>query len=123
MVSCDVNLKEKFILRLGELHVSMAHFRGIGNYIGSSGIENIWVECGPATTRSILQCSHYKRTFQAHGDTLRALFSLLMKRFYDEFPDAHQKFNEIDKNKNNKEKIPLTINLLCWYRRHAANVL
>ena len=107
LVYSDVNLKDKFILRLGELHISMAHFRGIGNYISSSGIESIWIESGvygPATTRSILQCTHYKRTFQAHEDTLI--------KFYEEFPVAHQKFNDIENDKNNKDNFCL---LLTYY--------
>ena len=115
LVYSDVNLKEKFILRLGELHISMAHFRGIGNYMSSSGIENIWIESGvygPATTRSILQCTHYKRTFQAHEDTLIALFSLFINKFYEEFPAARQKFNDIEINKNNKDNFCL---LLTYY--------
>ena len=90
LVYADVNLKDKFILRLGELPISMAHFRVIGNYISSSGIESIWIESGvygPATTGSILQCTHYKRTFQAHEDTLIA-FSLFINQFYEEFPVA-----------------------------------
>ena len=112
LVYSDVNLKEKFILRLGELHISMAHFRGIGNYMSSSGIENIWIESGvygPATTRSIIRCTHYKRTFQAHEDTLIALFSLFINKFYEEFPAARQKFNDIEINKNNKDNFCLLV--------------
>ena len=30
--------------RLGELHISMAHLRGIGTYVQNCGLDSIWIE-------------------------------------------------------------------------------
>ena len=92
VISTNPHLKDSFNLRLGELHILMAHLRGIGSYIEGSGIDSIWIDSGvygPATTRSILSCSHLARTFQAHEDTVIALYQLLYMEFYKEYPDEH----------------------------------
>ena len=56
LVNCNPALKENFDLRLGDLHMLMAHLRGRGIYINRSGIGSIWMEsglCEQTTTRSI----------------------------------------------------------------------
>ena len=86
-------------LRLGELHVSMAHLRGIGSYIEDSGLDSIWIQAdvyGPAVTRSILSCSHYKRCFNAHEVTVAALYHLLFSRFMQK----SQRLSKITRMKN-----------------------
>ena len=109
LVHCNPALKEKFNLRLGELHILMAHLRGIGTYINSSGIDSIWIESGvygPTTTRSILACTHLKRAFQAHEDTICALYQLFMQEFYKEHPEEEQEFrNIIVEHPTNKDRM------------------
>ena len=84
LVYCTNNsFSDRF--RLGELYVSMAHIRGIGSYIEGSGLYSIWIQSdvyGPAVTRSILACTHYKRTFNAHEITVAALYRLFVTELF-----------------------------------------
>ena len=60
-------LAAMYNFRLGELHISMAHLRGIGTYIENSGLDSIWIESntyGPAVVRSIKSCTH--KMFQCY---------------------------------------------------------
>ena len=94
----DPALKEKFNLKLGELHILMAHLRGIGTYINSLGTDSIGIEPdvdGPATTLSISACTNHKRAFQAHTDIICAFYLLLIKELYREFPKVEQEFRNI----------------------------
>ena len=86
---CNRFYEMTFNLRLGELHITMAHLRGIGSYVEGSGLESIWMESGVfgvATVRSILSCSHYKRCYYAHEITTIAIFRMLMKQFFLKHP-------------------------------------
>ena len=39
---CNRVYERTFNLRLGELHISMAHLRGIGSYVEGSSLESIF---------------------------------------------------------------------------------
>ena len=83
------NLKSKIVPRLGELHAVMAALRALGTSIENSGIDDAWIEAdvyGPATTRQILKCSHYKRALRAHTHTYMALYELALEQFFTEMP-------------------------------------
>lgn len=98
VVQSNNELCNKFNLRLGELHILMAHLRGIGSYIEFSGIENIWIESnvyGPATTRSIISCTHLRRAFQAHEDSLIAFYTVYMNEFYKNNPVIERRYRAI----------------------------
>ena len=41
IVQSDVIMKEKIILRLGDLHIVFAHIRSIGHFT-QSGIDHVW---------------------------------------------------------------------------------
>ena len=67
----------------------MAALRALGTSIENSGIDDAWIEAdvyGLATTRQILKCTHYKRTFRAHILMYRALYELLLEKFFKEKP-------------------------------------
>jgi len=81
------NLKKEVVPRLGELHTVMPALRALGTSIENSGIDDAWIEAdvyGPATTRQILKCSHYKRALRAHVHTYTALYELLLEEFFTE---------------------------------------
>ena len=64
LIDSRAELKNRFVLRLGELHVAMAVIRAIGSSIEGSGLDDLWVESGvygPNTVRQILNCTHYRR--------------------------------------------------------------
>ena len=67
----------------------MAALRALGTSIENTGIDDAWIEAdiyGPATTRQILKCSHYKRAVRAHIHTYMALYELALEQFFIEMP-------------------------------------
>ena len=87
------DLKSQFVPRLGELHVVMAALRALGSSIENSGIDEAWLEAdvyGPATTRQILKCTHYKRSLCAHIYTYTALYEMALEVFYKDNPSLKQ---------------------------------
>ncbi|MES9880361.1 MAG: hypothetical protein ABW185_05705, partial [Sedimenticola sp.] len=83
-------LKDKFVLRIGELHTVLCMLRTIGSFIEGSGFEDAWDEAdifGPLTTRQILEGRHLRRSVSAHLTSLQALFDLRMESFVESDPD------------------------------------
>ncbi|KAE8288343.1 hypothetical protein D5F01_LYC12211 [Larimichthys crocea] len=83
------DLKQMVVPRLGELHVVMAALRALGAFMENSGIDDAWVEAdvyGPATTRQILKCTHYKRSLHAHIYSYVALFEMALEEFFKDNP-------------------------------------
>ena len=75
--------------RLGELHTVMAALRALGTSIENSGIDDAWIESdvyGSSTVRQILQCSHYKRSLQAHIHTYMAMYEIVLEKFFNDNP-------------------------------------
>ena len=90
LVDSRSDLRGNVVPRLGELHVVMAALRGLGSSIENSGIDDVWAEAdvfGPATTRQILKCSHYKRCIRAHIYSYVALYEIALEQFFQEHPD------------------------------------
>lgn len=90
--------KGKWVLRIGELHTTMAALRAAGNLIEGSGLDDAWVEAdlyGPATVRQILECRHYKRAINAHTITLQALFLLFQDAFFRSHTELSKKFDDL----------------------------
>lgn len=90
LVDSRPDLKGRVLPRLGELHVVMAALRGLGASIENSGIDDAWMEAdvyGSATTRQILKCTHYKRSFRAHIYSYMALYEMAFEEFFRENPD------------------------------------
>ena len=62
-------LLERFILRLGKLHILFAHIRAIGRFLENTVIDDLWLRSeliGQNTVRQILTCSHVKRSVIVH---------------------------------------------------------
>lgn len=81
------DLKQMVVPRLGELHVVMATLRALGASMENSGIDDAWIEAdvyGPATTRQILKCTHYKRAIHAHIYSYVALYEMALEEFFKE---------------------------------------
>ena len=90
--------KDKWVLRVGELHTVMAALRTIGTAIEGSGLDDCWVESdlyGPATVRQILECGHMKRSLTAHMISLQALFALYKEEFFTHNPELESKYVEL----------------------------
>ena len=89
LIDSRPDLKISVVPRLGELHAVMAALRALGASIENSGIDDAWIEAdvyGPATTRQILKCTHYKRSLHAHIYTYMALYELALEEFFSDNP-------------------------------------
>ncbi|KAK5923956.1 hypothetical protein CgunFtcFv8_000881 [Champsocephalus gunnari] len=83
------DLKQMVVPRLGELHVVMAALRALGASMENSGIDDAWMEAdvyGPATTRQILKCTHYKRALHAHIYSYVALYEMALEELFKDNP-------------------------------------
>ena len=72
-------MKDKYVLRLGELHAVFAHLRAIGTFVENSGIDDTWEQSGIFGTdviRQILSCSNMKRAIAGREVTLVVLYRL-----------------------------------------------
>ena len=97
LVDSRQDLKGKVMPRLGELHVVMCALRALGSSIENSGIDDAWVEAdvySSATTRQILNCTHYKRSLRAHIYSYSALYELAIEQFFKDNPDLAETCQE-----------------------------
>ena len=76
--------EDKFLIMLGGLHIEMAAFKTLGDWLRDSG----WTEAltlskvaSTGTADSFLKCSHVARTRHAHQVTAAALYRLLQKSY------------------------------------------
>ena len=103
-------LRGKYILRLGELHVVFAHLRAIGHFIGNSGIDDIWIETevfGPNHIKSILACTHMKRAVTVHEATLLAMYKMYFHELLNDYPDLAERHG------NSLRKSIIDLNTTC----------
>ncbi|KAK5906285.1 hypothetical protein CgunFtcFv8_002167 [Champsocephalus gunnari] len=83
------DLKQMVVPSLGELHVVMAALRALGASMENWGIDDAWMEAdvyGPATTRQILKCTHYKQALHAHIYSYVALYEMALEEFFKDNP-------------------------------------
>ena len=67
LVNSNCELRNRFVLCLGELHIVFAHIRGIGSYVGNSGLETAWMHANWFDSPCLLSlgmpqheaCDHY----------------------------------------------------------------
>ena len=99
LVHSRSDMRNKYILCLGELHAVFAHIRAIGNLINSSGIEDACLEAAwydsECVIRQILDCKHMKRAIEAHEATYIAINVILLRSIVKKYP---QEFAEISGN-------------------------
>ena len=95
LVNSRNDMKEQFVLCLGELHAVFAHIRAIGSYIGGSGIDNAWLSAGcfdsSCLVRQVIECVNMKRAISTFESTYIAMNTLLLKEV---FADYHQELLE-----------------------------
>ena len=69
--------EDQFVVMLGGLHIEMASFKALGNWLDGSGWADVLVQAGVAksgTADSFLKASHITRTRHAHQVTAATLF-------------------------------------------------
>ena len=79
--------EDQFVVMLGGLHIEMASFKALGNWLDGSGWTDVLVQAEVAksgTADSFLKASHITRTRHAHQVTAATLF-ILQKQAYDAY--------------------------------------
>jgi hypothetical protein len=68
--------REKLVVQLGGLHISMCFLKTIGDHMKGSGLVDSWIESGllgPNAAETVMNGKAYKRAMSAHKITLQAL--------------------------------------------------
>ena len=69
LVNSREDLRNRYVICLGELHITFAYLRAIGTYIESSGLDDCWTRAklfGDNTCRQVLTCARLNRALQCH---------------------------------------------------------
>ena len=91
LINTRDDLRDSFLLCLGELHIVFAYIRAIGTFIECSDLDNARVKSswfGESTMRQVLDCSRMKRALECHEDTLIAITILYLQALLKTFPDV-----------------------------------
>ena len=83
----DMFGEDQFVVMLGGLHIEMASFKALGNWLDGSGWTDVLVQAEVAnsgTADSFLKASHITRTRHAHQVTAATLF-ILQKQAFDAY--------------------------------------
>ena len=81
LVRSQPDLHDRYVLRLGELHIVFAYVRAIGSFIESSGLPRLWEKShwfGPLICTQVLSCTHMKRALIAHENTLLCFYVMVI---------------------------------------------
>ena len=91
LVHSREDMRDKCILRLGELHAVFAHIRAIGALIVCSGLEDAWIEAewfdSDSVIRQVLECKHMKRAVDAHEASMLTLMILQLMEMMRSYPE------------------------------------
>ena len=97
-------IRNNYIFRPGELHVTVWALAALGKYKEASGIDQAWIEGGgggvyfSCTVSKILQGKQYYRALEAHMSTLLTLYQLYFNRFLQLYPGYKKLVFEISEN-------------------------
>ena len=70
LVNSREDLRNRYVICLGELHIAFAYLRAIVTYIECS--DDCWIRAnlfGENTCRQVLTCARFNRAIQCHGST------------------------------------------------------
>ena len=91
LVNSRNDLRNRYVLCLGELHIIFAEIRAIGTFINSSGIDDAWMAAewfdSESLLRQVRECSNMKRALAAHEATLVAVNILILQEAMRWFKD------------------------------------
>ena len=93
LVNSNSDLRKRFILCLGELHIRVfAHIRGIGTYVSNSGLDTAWMHANwfdsPCLLRQVMECLNMKRAISTLKSTVVTIEFMLLKEVIVDNDDA-----------------------------------
>ena len=101
LVNSRSDLRDRYVLCLGELHIVFAEIRAIGTFINSSGIDDAWMAAewfnSESLLRQVRECSNMKRALAAHEATLIAVNILILQEAMRWFKDCNWYSEELIK--------------------------
>jgi len=84
LVMSRTDLRGRWILRPGELHIAFAFIRAIGSFIDGNGIPDLWFTVySDSTVSSIIAGKNFRRSLEAHVRTLVALQQCYFAAFFE----------------------------------------
>ena len=89
----DTHGEDKIVVMFGGLHIEMALWKTVGDYLDGSGWTNALIQAGIAssgTAESFLSCSHVTRTRHAHQVSAVVLRKLQKEAFLTLQPEAEE---------------------------------
>ena len=91
LVNSRDDLRNKYILCLGELHIVFAQIRAIGTFIDSSGIDDAWMASewfdSESLLRQVKERCNMKRALAANEATLLAVNTMILQSALSWFQD------------------------------------
>ena len=99
--------EDKFVIMLGGLHIEMAAFKVLGNWLDGSGWASVIADAGVASTGvadSFIKASHLTRTRRAHQITAASL-SILQNNAYCKYQEPLENSAEMLGFKDWKDKM------------------
>ena len=104
LVNSNSEIRDKYILCLGELHAVFAHIRTIGNLITLSGLGEAWKGAGwfdgLPVIRQILECKHMRRALEAHEAPLVTFSYIVLKTVVKENPSLSLDIGQLQEQLN-----------------------
>ena len=83
LVHSRPDLRNEYVLCLGELHIVFARIRAIGTFIDSSGIDDAWIGAhwfdSESLLRQVKECSNMKRAIATHEATYIAIQTMIIQ--------------------------------------------
>jgi len=77
------DLKNRWVIRPGELHIFFAAIRVIGSFIDGTGITDLWsVLYSDSTINQILKGKNFRRAVEAHTRTLITIQTFYLEAFF-----------------------------------------
>ena len=84
-MNTNKDLRNRYVLCLGELHDVFAYLRAIGSFVEGLGIADAWVQAGwydsPSLVKQVLECGNMKRATRAHEATVNEISTYLLRVF------------------------------------------
>ena len=83
LVYSRADLRKRYVLCLGELHIVFASIRAIGTFIDSSGIDDAWMGTkwfnSESLLRQVKECSNMKRALATHEATYIVIQTMIIQ--------------------------------------------
>ena len=90
LIMSRADLRDRWILRPDELHISHAALRAIGSFIEGTEISNLWsIVYSDSTISHVITGKHFRRSLEAHIRMMVKLNDCYFALFFDKHGKVH----------------------------------